>query len=53
MAGRLIYVNRLDHASFVPRRFGVGWTPRQSRTAMQLAGRAALIVLFLVLRFSG
>lgn len=53
--GGLFYVNRSDHALFVPRRFGVGWTINigNPRAGMLLAGAAALIALFVVLRFGG
>ncbi len=53
--GGLFYINRRDHALFVPRRFGIGWTINlgNPRAFMLLAGIAALIVLLVVLRFGG
>ena len=53
--GGLIYINRGDHALFVPRRYGIGWTINvgNPRAAMLLAALAALIALVIVLRFGG
>ncbi|WP_163567989.1 DUF1648 domain-containing protein [Fodinicola feengrottensis] len=53
--GGLLYVNRDDHALMVPRRFGIGWTLNfgNPRTAMLLAGLAALIALLITLRLAG
>ena len=53
--GGLLYINREDHALFVPRRYGLGWTVNlgNPRVAMLLAGLAALIALLIVLRFGG
>lgn len=52
--GGLFYINRADHALFVPRRYGLGWTINlgNPRAAMLLAGIAALIALIVVLRLS-
>jgi uncharacterized membrane protein len=51
--GGLVYINRADHALFVPRRFGVGWALNfgNPRAAMLLAGLAGLLALVIVLRF--
>jgi uncharacterized membrane protein len=53
--GGLFYINRQDHALFVPRRYGLGWTVNlgNPRVAMLLAGIAALLALVVVLRFAG
>jgi uncharacterized membrane protein len=53
--GGLFYINREDHALFVPRRFGVGWTFNfgNPRAAMLPVGLVALIGLVLTLRFGG
>lgn len=53
--GGLFYVNREDHALWVPRRFGLGWTLNfgTPRAAMFLAAVAALIGLVLTLWFTG
>lgn len=53
--GGLFYVNREDHALWVPRRFGLGWTPNfgNPRAAMLLAGVVAVIGLVITLRFVG
>jgi uncharacterized membrane protein len=53
--GGLFYLNREDHALWVPRRFGLGWTLNFSnpRAAMLLAGVVALIGLLITLRFGG
>jgi uncharacterized membrane protein len=53
--GGLFYINRADHALFVPRRFGIGWTINlgNPQAAMLLAGIAALIALLVVLRLGG
>ncbi|MFG1644623.1 DUF1648 domain-containing protein [Amycolatopsis sp. NPDC049252] len=53
--GGLFYVNRDDHALWVPRRFGLGWTLNlgNPRTGMLLAGVVALIGLVITLRFTG
>src|SRR5205823_9852977 len=50
--GGLFYVNREDHALWVPRRFGLGWTLNfgNPRAAMLLAGVGALIGLAITLR---
>ena len=44
-----------DHALFVARRFGVGWTINfgNPRTAMLLLGLVALIALAIILRLGG
>ncbi|MEV5721935.1 DUF5808 domain-containing protein [Amycolatopsis mediterranei] len=51
----LFYVNREDHALWVPRRFGLGWTLNfaNPRAAMFLIGVVALIGLAITLRFGG
>ncbi|HEY3609998.1 MAG TPA: DUF5808 domain-containing protein [Pseudonocardiaceae bacterium] len=51
--GGLFYLNREDHALWVPRRFGLGWTLNfaNPRAAMLLAGVLALIGLLITLRF--
>jgi uncharacterized membrane protein len=53
--GGLFYVNRDDHALWVPRRFGIGWTVNlgNPRAAIFLAGIGALIGLAVALRFPG
>lgn len=53
--GGLVYANRQDHALFVPRRFGIGWTINvgNPRAGILLAGIAGLIALVVVLRFGG
>ena len=53
--GGLFYVNRADHALFVPRRYGLGWTINigNPQAAILLAGIAALITLLIVLRLGG
>jgi len=53
--GGLFYVNRDDHALWIPRRFGLGWTLNfgNPRAAMLLAGVVALIGLGITLRFGG
>jgi uncharacterized membrane protein len=53
--GGLFYINRADHALFVPRRYGLGWTINlgNPRAAMLFAGIAALLALVIVLRFGG
>ncbi|HET6825663.1 MAG TPA: DUF5808 domain-containing protein [Amnibacterium sp.] len=53
--GGLFSINRADHALFVPRRYGLGWTINlgNPRSAMLFAGIAALLALVVVLRFSG
>jgi uncharacterized membrane protein len=53
--GGLFYINRQDHALFVPRRYGLGWTVNlgNPRVAILLSGVAALIALVIVLRFAG
>lgn len=51
----LFYINREDHALWVPRRFAVGWTLNFGNpiAAMLLAAVIALIGLAVTLRFSG
>src|SRR6201996_5039547 len=51
--GGLLYINRQDHALFVPRRYGLGWALNfgNPRTAMLIAGLLALIGLLVTLRF--
>jgi uncharacterized membrane protein len=51
--GGLFYVNREDHALWIPRRFGLGWTLNfgNPRAAMLLAAVVALIGLGITLRF--
>jgi uncharacterized membrane protein len=53
--GGMFYVNRDDHALFVARRFGVGWTLNfgNPRVLMLLAGLVALLALVITLRFGG
>ena len=53
--GGMFYINREDHALFVPRRFGVGWTLNfgNPRTAMLLAGVVVLIGLLVTIRLAG
>jgi uncharacterized membrane protein len=53
--GGLFYINRDDHALWVPRRFGLGWTLNlgNPRVAMLAAGVIALIGLVIILRFGG
>jgi len=53
--GGLFYINRDDHALWIPRRFGLGWTLNfgNPRAAMLLAGVIALISLAITLRFGG
>jgi uncharacterized membrane protein len=53
--GGLFYINREDHALWIPRRFGLGWTLNfgNPRAAMLLAGVVALIGLVITLRFGG
>ena len=53
--GGLFYVNREDHALWVARRYGVGWTLNfgNPRVAILLAGVVALIGLAISLRFGG
>ncbi len=53
--GGLFYINREDHALWVPRRFGIGWTLNfgNPRTVMLLAGVVALIALVITLRSGG
>lgn len=50
--GGLLYINRQDHALFVPRRYGIGWSVNlgNPRAAILLTGIAALITLLIVLR---
>ncbi|HEY8319781.1 MAG TPA: DUF1648 domain-containing protein [Amnibacterium sp.] len=50
--GGLLYINRADHALFVPRRYGLGWTVNAGnpQAAILLAGIAGLITLLIVLR---
>jgi uncharacterized membrane protein len=51
--GGLLYINCQDHALFVPRRYGLGWTLNfgNPRTAMLIAGLLALVGLVITLRF--
>jgi uncharacterized membrane protein len=53
--GGLFYINREDHALWVPRRFGLGWTLNfgNPKAAMLLGGVVALIGLVITLRFGG
>jgi len=53
--GGLFYINREDHALWLPRRFGLGWTLNfgNPRAVMLLASVAALIGLAITLRFGG
>ena len=53
--GGLFYINREDHALWIPRRFGLGWTLNfgNPRAAMLLAGVVALIGLVINLHFGG
>jgi uncharacterized membrane protein len=53
--GGLFYINHEDRALLVPRRFGLGWTLNlgNPKTAMLLAGVAALIGSLIALRFAG
>ncbi len=51
----VVLANRDDHALWVQRRFGLGWTLNfgNPRAAMLLAGVVALIGLVITLRFGG
>lgn len=53
--GGLFYINRADHALFVPRRYGLGWAINlgNPRTAILFAAIAAVIAVVIVLRFAG